>query len=181
MASRASTPLAVSESFPFANEQGVLCEAPDRRGCAEHNPKRLALCRAENRVEPSSERFSSIPTTLFTKFLNDPNSLFCRKLKFGSCLPGAPERELSLSPRPGDIIFDKSGYGLTAAHIEQLKKIGIRKALVCGVDTDACVLGVVFSLFDAGIDCEVDPDLCWSSTGLQGAALTILREQFGTG
>jgi nicotinamidase-related amidase len=132
-------------------------------------------------IEKIERRSRDFPMRVFTKFLNDPNSLFCRKLKYGSCLPGAPERELSLTPRPGDIVFDKSGYGLTAAHIEQLKKIGIRKALVCGVDTDACVLGVVFSLFDAGIDCEVDPDLCWSSTGLQGAALTILREQFGTG
>ena len=131
-----------------------------------------------HRIERRSQDF---PLRVFTKFLNDPNSLFCQKLKFGSCLPGAPERELALTTTPQDIVLDKSGYGLKAAHIKRLKKAGIRKALVCGVDTDACVLGVVFSLFDAGIDCEVDPKLCWSSTGLQGAALTILREQFGAG
>ena len=132
-------------------------------------------------IEKIEKRSRDFALRVFTKFLNDPNSLFCRKLKYDSCFPGAPERELSLTPGPRDVVFDKSGYGLTAVHIEQLKKMGVRKALVCGVDTDACVLGVVFSLFDAGIDCEVDPDLCWSSTGLQGAALTILREQFGTG
>jgi hypothetical protein len=53
--------------------------------------------------------------------------------------------------------------------------------LVCGVDTDACVLGVVFTLFDADVDCEIDPTLCWSSTGLHDTALKIFREQFGTG
>ncbi|MEO6569342.1 MAG: hypothetical protein ABIO94_11320 [Opitutaceae bacterium] len=48
------------------------------------------------------------------------------------------------------------------------------------MDSDACVLGVVFSLFDAGVDCEVDPELCWSSTGLHDVAMKIIREQFGT-
>ena len=81
----------------------------------------------------------------------------------------------------GDIVLDKRGYGLTAEQIEQLRAAGINKALVCGVDTDACVLGVVFTLFDAGIDCEVESQLCWSSTGLHHEALTIVREQFGTG
>jgi nicotinamidase-related amidase len=118
---------------------------------------------------------------VFTKFLNEPDSLFCRKLRRSSCLPGTAERELLLEPKPDDIVLDKRGYGLTAEQIEKLRSAGIRKALVCGVDTDACVLGVVFTLFDAGIDCEVDPKLCWSSTGLQDEALTIVREQFGTG
>jgi nicotinamidase-related amidase len=50
--------------------------------------------------------------------------------------------------------------------------------VVCGVDTDACVLGVMFSLFDAGIVCHAKEDLCWSSTGLQQSGLKIIREQF---
>ena len=132
-------------------------------------------------IEKIEARAREFPLRVFTKFLNEPQSLFCRKLKRSSCLPGTPERELQLEPQPGDIVLDKRGYGLTSAQIEQLRRAGVSKALVCGVDTDACVLGVVFTLFDAGIDCEVDPDLCWSSTGLQDAALTIVREQFGTG
>jgi len=132
-------------------------------------------------IEKIEARAREFPLRVFTKFLNEPQSLFCRKLKRSSCLPGTPERELQLEPQPGDIVLDKRGYGLTSAQIEQLRRAGVSKALECGVDTDACVLGVVFTLFDAGIDCEVDPDLCWSSTGLQDAALTIVREQFGTG
>jgi nicotinamidase-related amidase len=132
-------------------------------------------------VRRIAERSRELPRRVFTKFLNEPDSLFCRKLRRSSCLPGTAERELLIEPSPGDIVLDKTGYGLTADQIEQLRNAGIRKALVCGVDTDACVLGVVFTLFDAGIDCEVDPALCWSSTGLQHEALTIVREQFGTG
>src|SRR5688500_11461823 len=132
-------------------------------------------------VRKIEERSRDFRLRVFTNFLNEPDSLFCRKLRRSSCLPGTGERELLLEPKPGDIVLDKRGYGLTAEQISQLRSAGIRKALVCGVDTDACVLGVVFTLFDAGIDCEVDPKLCWSSTGLQDEALTIVREQFGTG
>lgn len=132
-------------------------------------------------VRTIEERSREFPLRIFTKFLNQPDSLFCRKLKRSSCLPGSPERELLLETTSRDIILEKTGYGLTADQIQQLRRLKVRKALVCGVDTDACVLGVVFTLFDAGIDCEVDPKLCWSSTGLQDEALTIVREQFGTG
>ena len=127
------------------------------------------------------ERSRDFPLRVFTKFLNKPDSLFCRKLQRDTCLPNSPERDLIIQPGPKDIVMDKTGYGLTCDQIEQLRRAGIEKALVCGVDTDACVLGVVFTLFDAGIDCEVDPELCWSSTGLHDTALTIVREQFGTG
>jgi nicotinamidase-related amidase len=132
-------------------------------------------------IRKIEQRSRDFPLRVFTKFLNEPDSLFCRKLQRTSCLPGTAERELLIEPRPGDLVLDKTGYGFTAEQIEQLRNAGVEKALVCGVDTDACVLGVVFTLFDAGIDCEVDPGLCWSSTGLQHEALTIVREQFGTG
>ena len=132
-------------------------------------------------VRKIDERSRDFRLRVFTKFLNEPDSLFCRKLQRDSCLPGTAERELLIEPGPGDLVLDKRGYGLTADQIAQLRSAGIKKALICGVDTDACVLGVVFSLFDAGVDCEVDPALCWSSTGLHHEALTIVREQFGTG
>ena len=132
-------------------------------------------------VERIERRSRGFRQRVFTKFLNEPDSLFYRKLQRSSCLPGTLERELLISASPNDIVLDKTGYGLTCGQIDQLRAVGIKKALVCGVDTDACVLGVVFALFDAGIDCEVDPELCWSSTGLQEPALKIVREQFGTG
>jgi nicotinamidase-related amidase len=131
-----------------------------------------------DKIEARSREF---PHRVFTQFINEPDSLFRTKLKRTSCTPGLPETELVLPTTPDDIVLEKRGYGLTSAQIERLKQAGIRKALICGVDTDACVIGVVFTLFDAGIDCEVERDLCWSSTGLQEPALKIIREQFGTG
>lgn len=131
-----------------------------------------------DRIDARSRQF---PRRVFTKFVNDTETLFYRKLKRTSCMRGLPETELVLETKPDDIVIEKRGYGLDCDAVDRLKEAGIRKALVCGVDTDACVLGVVFSLFDAGIDCEVQRDLCWSSAGLQEPALKIVREQFGTG
>lgn len=75
--------------------------------------------------------------------------------------------------------MDKVGkYGLTRAQLLRLKRRGIRCVTVCGLDTDACVLAVMFSLFDAGIECHLKESMCWSSSGLHKPALAIVREQF---
>lgn len=132
-------------------------------------------------IEKIEKRSRQFPMRIFTKFVNHPDSLFRRKLKRTSCMPGDPQAELVLPTTPKDLVLEKAGYGLGHAQIEMIRNAGVLSALICGVDTDACVLGVVFSLFDAGIDCEVDRDLCWSSTGLHEPALKIVREQFGTG
>lgn len=127
------------------------------------------------------QRMKPFPFRVFTRFINPPDSVFRRRLGRQSCAPGAPDTELLLTPAKEDLVLEKPSYGLGADHVAALHGAGVRRALVCGVDTDACVLGVCFSLFDAGIECEVDPDLCWSSMGLHDVALKILRAQFGTG
>lgn len=130
------------------------------------------------RIEARSREF---PLRVFTQFINRPDSLFHTKLGRTSCMRGAPGTALVLPTTDQDIVVEKNGYGLGPLQVATIREAGIRKALVCGVDTDACVLGVVFSLFDAGVDCEVDRELCWSSTGLHETALKIVQEQFGTG
>lgn len=129
------------------------------------------------RIDARSRDF---PLRVFTRFVNPPGSLFRRKLDLRACPPGSRESELVLAPGPDDVVFEKPRYGLTTAQIDELKERGVTKALVCGIETDACVLAVAFSLFDRGVDCEVDPTLCWSSSGLHEAALQIIREQFAT-
>jgi len=127
------------------------------------------------RVRRYARRFTC---RIFTRFVNPPGSLFRRKLKRRSCLPGAPDTELLIAPEKGDIVLTKQGYGLSSAAIRQLRALGVKRVTVCGVDTDACVLGVMFSLFDAGIECRVRKDLCWSSSGLHRQGMRIIEEQF---
>jgi nicotinamidase-related amidase len=112
--------------------------------------------------------------------VNPPGSQFRRLLKQKSCAPGSLDTALLIEPAQGDVVITKHGYGLTARDIRRLKKLGVKRARVCGIDTDACVLGVMFSLFDAGIDCRAKPDLCWSSTSkqLHEAGVRIINKQF---
>jgi nicotinamidase-related amidase len=115
---------------------------------------------------------------VFTRFENPPGSLFRRLLKIESCPPGSPDTALRIAPEKRDIVLTKRGYGLGPGHLRRLKRLGIKRATICGIDTDACVLGVMFSLFDAGIDCRAKPDLCWSSNGLQREGMKIIETQF---
>jgi nicotinamidase-related amidase len=123
-----------------------------------------------------SRRFSC---RIFTRYMNPPGSVFRRLLKETSCPPGSPDVELLIPPSPGDLVFDKiAKYGLSPAHIRALRRRRIRCVTVCGLDTDACVLAVMFSLFDGGIECHLKEDMCWSSSGLHKPAVAIIREQF---
>ena len=91
---------------------------------------------------------------------------------------GSPDNRLLIEPTPGDLVIDKSTYGLRPRDILKLKRRSIREVTVCGLDTDACVLGVMFSLFDARIKCHLKERMCWSFSGLHKPALRIIRAQF---
>lgn len=132
-------------------------------------------------LERIAKRAQEFPLRVFTRFVNPTDSPFRRALDRHACPPGAPETQLLLAPRPGDVVLEKRTYGLGPEHLETLRDRGVDEVLVCGADTDACVLAVLFSLFDGGVRCEVDPSLCWSSSGLQEQALALIREQFKTG
>jgi len=127
------------------------------------------------RIRRYSRRFER---RVFTRFVNPKGSLFRSKLNLCACAPGTEDLELLIPPQNGDIVLSKQGYGLSASAIRRLKKMGVTRATVCGIDTDACVLGVMFSLFDGGIECRVRPDLCWSSSGLHREGMAIIKEQF---
>ncbi|MFT3830804.1 MAG: isochorismatase family protein [Opitutaceae bacterium] len=131
-----------------------------------------ALCA---RIRRYARRFRR---RVFTQFVNPRGSLFRRALQRSGGKPGTREVELRLKPQAGDILIRKSTYGLRERDVRRLKAAGVTRATVCGIDTDACVLGVTFSLFDNGIVPAVKADLCWSSTGLHTEAMKVLREQF---
>lgn len=123
-----------------------------------------------------SRRF---PCRIFTRYVNPPRSAFRRLLKQKCCAPDTEDVALLIPPDPGDMVLDKvARYGLTRRQIAQLKRRRITRVTVCGLDTDACVLGVMFSLFDEGIECHLKEEMCWSSSGLHKPAIAIVRAQF---
>jgi nicotinamidase-related amidase len=127
------------------------------------------------RIRIYSRRFER---RIFTQFVNPPGSLFRKKLKVGSCAPDSADTTLLIPPGKNDLVFVKSSYGLKQKDLKRLQALGIKRITVCGLETDACVLAVMFSLFDAGIDCRIKKELCWSSTGLHREALKIIAKQF---
>jgi len=138
--------------------------------CAFPMPDRIVKA-----IRTYSEGFD---VRVFTRFINPKGSVFRKRIGMRSCTPGSVDTTLLISPTRGDIVLEKETYGLTSQHLTRLKRRGIKRATVCGLETDACVLGVMFTLFDAGIDCEVKPELCWSSTGLHRQALKVIATQF---
>ncbi|MBC3464002.1 isochorismatase family protein [Pseudomonas sp. RW10S2] len=63
-----------------------------------------------------------------------------------------------------DEVFVKHGYGQTPEAIDYLKKLGVERVLVCGLQTETCVLAAGFALFDAGLNPTLVTDLTVGSS-----------------
>jgi nicotinamidase-related amidase len=82
---------------------------------------------------------------------------------------------------PADRVFVKHGYLPPPALITHLRTLGPERVLVCGIQTDTCVMAAGFALFDAGLHPTLLPWLTVGSsldrTGELGARLW--RHHFG--
>ncbi|HEY1073116.1 cysteine hydrolase family protein [Brevundimonas sp.] len=98
------------------------------------------------------------------------------------------QRQLGWTPDPddhsliaADIIHVKHGYAPTPATVAHLKALNPERVLVCGIQTDTCVLTAGFALFDAGLTPTLISDLTVGSSldrsGELGARLW--RHHFG--
>lgn len=81
------------------------------------------------------------------------------------------------------LVVDKRSYGpfLGTDLEDTLHQLGVRDVLVCGIDTDICVLATAVDLFDRGFRPLVISDLSMSHAGpeLHDAALRILPRFIG--
>lgn len=72
-----------------------------------------------------------------------------------------------------DKIFIKHGYGPSAETVEYLKRMNPDRVLVCGVQTETCVLAAGFSLFDVGLHPTLITDLTVGSSLDRSGRLVI--------
>ncbi|WP_414159749.1 cysteine hydrolase family protein [Pseudomonas sp. BNK-45] len=63
-----------------------------------------------------------------------------------------------------DKVFIKHGYGPTTELLDYLKSLTPQRVLVCGIQTDTCVLAAGFALFDAGLQPTLLTDLTVGSS-----------------
>lgn len=63
-----------------------------------------------------------------------------------------------------DQLFVKHGYAPSPDTLEYLKRLNPDRVLVCGIQTDTCVLAAGFALFDAGLSPTLVTDLTVGSS-----------------
>ncbi|MBF6029441.1 cysteine hydrolase family protein [Pseudomonas sp. P115] len=97
-------------------------------------------------------------------------------------------RQLGWQPAPNDQsliaadrIFIKHGYAPTPETVAYLKSLAPERVLVCGIQTDTCVLAAGFALFDAGLQPTLISDLTVGSSLDRSGQLGVdlWRHHFG--
>ena len=81
------------------------------------------------------------------------------------------ERQLGWHPPRDDValveadqVFIKHGYGQSPEALAYLKALAPERVLVCGLQTETCVLAAGFALFDAGLCPTLVTDLTTGSS-----------------
>lgn len=120
---------------------------------------------------------SAYDSIVFTVFKNNPESNFVKTLNWEKCFS---EEDTSLPEILQPYVFKEnlfirstySGFETTDLHAF-LKNHGTHKVVLCGVDSEACVLATAFSAFDKGYAVEINFDLTYSSGSLTRQARAI--------
>jgi nicotinamidase-related amidase len=139
-----------------------------------HIPQRVVRLLERNEYAP----------IIFTRFINAPDGPYDRFLDWHSC-EGEPETKIVPELEPfaqTDCVFSKSGLcGMPDELTDYLRKQGIERVFIAGIDTDMCVLKIAMDLFDIGIEPLVFTDCCASTAGLQAhlAGLAVLSRNIG--
>ena len=122
---------------------------------------------------------SNYDAVAFAVFKNNSDSNFVKSLKWSKCqsdedakLPDA------FKPHASDInVFERATFSaFESTELDTyLKNNRIEKVVLCGVDTDACVLATAFSAFDRGYLVDVNFDLTYSGADLESEAQIIIK------
>lgn len=118
---------------------------------------------------------------VLTKFFNSDETSFSQILNWKR-FQTDDEQELSAQCDDNDIILYKNTYSAVTDELKALiKERHYKKAYICGIETDSCVLATAFELFDNGIEPMIIIDGCASMRGdeFHNAAELIMRRSFG--
>jgi nicotinamidase-related amidase len=120
-----------------------------------------------------------------TRFINTPKSPFERFMGWDA-MKVAPQIDLHPQIRqvlaPSDLLLAKSGYGaITPELAAYFADLGVQEVILCGIDTECCVLATAVQAFEHGLRPLVLTDLCASNGGQHAhdAGLTTLRRLVG--
>jgi nicotinamidase-related amidase len=114
---------------------------------------------------------------VFTNFKNESQSNFVKLLKWDKCDTDEDARlpnEFS-GMATKESTFTRAAYSAfkTTKLDSYLKQKQVERLIICGVDSDACVLATAFEAFDLGYHVKINFDLTYSSNDLHKAAQLI--------
>lgn len=118
---------------------------------------------------------------VLTKFFNSEETSFSQILNWKR-FQTEEEQELSVGIEMHDKVIYKSTYSAVTDELKTLiSQNRYKKAYVCGIETDSCVLATAFELFDNGVEPMIIIDGCASMRGPEyhNAAELIMRRSFG--
>ena len=108
-------------------------------------------------IEGISDLTKRVPSVATIELYDETRTPFQRQL--GWC-PAVNDRSLV----DADHVFIKHGYSPSPATLECLKRMNPDRVLVCGIQTETCVLAAGFALFDAGLCPTLVTDLTVGSS-----------------
>lgn len=118
---------------------------------------------------------------LATQFINSKESNFIKLLDWDEMQEGSEGSGICSKLINFKIsVFRKYTYGCTEL-IKFLTENQVRKAIIVGVDTDACILKMALDLFDSDIEPYVLAEYCGSSGGIDyhNSAIKLLQRSIG--
>ena len=117
-----------------------------------------------------------------TRFRNSLNSPYVQLLGWTGLMQPREQALHDIVLDKAERIFTKKGYTCFSPAFNRFireKKIG--KLIICGIDTDCCVLKSAIDAFERGIECDVVCDCCASNGGIKShnSALLVLKRSIG--
>ena len=96
----------------------------------------------------------SYDLVVFTKFINDNDSMWVKKLNYKGCI-SLEDRKIMIDTKD-NIVLEKSLYTAYSNNLINLINLfKIDEVYLCGIDTECCVLKTAFDLFENGYDIKV--------------------------
>ena len=123
---------------------------------------------------------SDYNTVIFTRFINDENSIYHKKLNYRRCI----HKEDNIIPidTKDYLVLDKRVYSAFNDDLIKItKENNIDEIDLCGIDTECCILKTALDLFENGYNVFVLKDYCASTGGLirHNNALKIIEKCIG--
>ena len=96
----------------------------------------------------------SYDLVVFTKFINDNDSMWVKKLNYKGCI-SLEDRKIMIDTKD-NIVLEKSLYTAYSDNLINLINLfKIDEVHLCGIDTECCVLKTAFDLFENGYNIKV--------------------------